>query len=101
MRSEVTKATDPYPVIAAAYGGADSRLREKGAMMSPMAVDADLQRRIAEGRYVVDPHAVAEAMLRRSADRADARRLSRMLVSGEVDRLPRGVEKPDPGAGRD
>jgi hypothetical protein len=52
-----------------------------------MAVDPELRRRIAEGTYVVDPRAVAEAMVRRSADRADARRLSRMLVSGEVDRL--------------
>ena len=65
-----------------------------------MAVDPELRRRIAEGRYVVDPHAVAHAMLRRSADRADARRLSRMLVSGELDRLPGRAQKPRPGTGR-
>jgi Anti-sigma-28 factor, FlgM len=66
-----------------------------------MAVDPELRRRIAEGEYVVDPRAVADAMLRRSADRADARRLSRMLVSGEVDRLPGGPHEPQPGARRD
>lgn len=70
-------------------------------MMGPMAVDAELKRRIAEGEYVVDPHAVAAAMLRRSADRAEARRLSRMLVSGEVHRFPGGADQPRPGTGRD
>jgi hypothetical protein len=66
-----------------------------------MAVDRELARRIAAGEYVVDPHAVAAAMRRRSADRADARRLSRMLVSGQVHRLPGGAEQPRPGTGRD
>jgi hypothetical protein len=62
-----------------------------------MAVDPDLRRRIAGGEYVVDPHAVAAAMLRRSADRAEARRLSRMLVAGEVDRLPGRADEPESG----
>jgi hypothetical protein len=66
-----------------------------------MAVDPELRRRIAAGEYVVDPHAVAAAILRRSADRADARRLSRMLVSGELDRLPGGPDQPHPRTGRD
>ena len=66
-----------------------------------MAVDPDLKRRIAAGDYVVDPHAVAAAMLRRGAERAEARRLSRMLVAGELDRLSCGRDEPGPLAGRD
>jgi hypothetical protein len=38
-------------------------------MMSTMSKD-DLARAIASGDYVVDPHAVAEAMLRRGAPSA-------------------------------
>jgi hypothetical protein len=64
----------------------------------PMAVDPELKRRIAAGDYVVDPHAVAAAMLRRSADRAEARRLSRMLVAGEVDRFPGRSDEPQSGS---
>ena len=59
-----------------------------------MAVDPDLKRRVANGTYVVDPHAVAEAMLRRRADRDQARRLSRMLVSGELHRPAVGPDEP-------
>jgi hypothetical protein len=66
-----------------------------------MAVDPDLKRRIAAGDYVVDPHAVAAAILRRGAERAEARRLSRMLVAGELDRLSGGRDEPGPRAGRD
>jgi hypothetical protein len=66
-----------------------------------MAVDRDLKRRIAAGEYVVDPHAVAAAMLRRGAERAEARRLSRMLVAGELDRLSAGREEPGSRPGRD
>jgi hypothetical protein len=66
-----------------------------------MPVDPELRRRIAAGEYVVDPHAVAAAMLRRNADRAEARRLSRMLVAGEVDGIPRRPDEPEPGTSRD
>jgi hypothetical protein len=51
-------------------------------------IDTELMRRVRAGEYVVDPHAVADAMLRRHADRAAARRLSRMLVARELDRVP-------------
>ena len=61
-----------------------------------MGIDPELMRRVAAGEYVVDPQAVAAAMLRRSADRAAARRLSRMLVSGEVDRLAARPDQPRP-----
>jgi hypothetical protein len=66
-----------------------------------MAVDRELARQISAGEYVVDPHAVAAAMLRRGAERAEARRLSRMLVAGELDRLSGGRDEPGPRAGRD
>ena len=46
-------------------------------------IDPDLVRRVAGGQYQVDPHAVAEAMLRRRARLNDLRRLSRMLVSAD------------------
>lgn len=49
-------------------------------------IDPELMRRVRAGEYVVDPHAVADAMLRRRSDRAAVRRLSRMLVAGELDR---------------
>jgi hypothetical protein len=64
-------------------------------------IDPELMRRVAAGEYVVDPHAVAAAMLRRRADRAEARRLSRMLVAGELDGLAAAPDEPRPGPGRD
>jgi hypothetical protein len=64
-------------------------------------IDPELMRRVAAGEYVVDPHAVAAAMLRRRADRAEARRLSRMLVAGELDELAAAPDEPRPGPGFD
>lgn len=58
-------------------------------------IDPDLRRRVAAGEYVVDPHAVADAILRHRADRAEARRLSRVLVARELDGLAVPVEEPD------
>ncbi len=46
-------------------------------------IDPELVRRVAGGRYQVDPHAVAEAMLRRRARLNELRRLSRMLVASD------------------
>jgi Anti-sigma-28 factor, FlgM len=60
--------------------------------MSPHRVDPELRRRVASGEYVVDPHAVAEAMLRR-ARIAEAERFSRMLVAAQRERLAGGVEQ--------
>jgi hypothetical protein len=57
-------------------------------------IDPELMRRARAGEYVVDPHAVAEAILRRQADRAEARRLSRMLVAGELDGPSVGPDEP-------
>jgi hypothetical protein len=64
-------------------------------------IDPELMRRVAAGEYVVDPHAVADAIVRRSADRAAARRLSRVLVAGELDGLAVEPHEPDPGPGDD
>jgi hypothetical protein len=66
-----------------------------------MAVDPELRRRIAAGEYVVDPHAVADAILRRGAERREAERLSRMLVAREGDLLSSRPEQPQPRTGRD
>jgi hypothetical protein len=57
-------------------------------------IDPELMRRVAAGEYVVDADAVARAILRRGADRAAARRMSRMLVAGDLDRLPVAPDEP-------
>jgi hypothetical protein len=64
-------------------------------------IDPELMRRVAAGEYVVDADAVAAAILRRAADRAAARRLSRMLVSGELDGQSVGPEEPRARPGGD
>ena len=64
-------------------------------------IDPELMRRVRAGEYVVDAQAVAAAILRRSADRAAARRLSRMLVAGEVDGLPVDPQEPRARPGGD
>lgn len=48
-------------------------------------IDPDLVRRVAGGEYEIDPHAVAEAMLRRRARLNEVRHLSRMLVASEFE----------------
>jgi hypothetical protein len=57
------------------------------------AIDPDLVRRVAGGEYEIDPHAVAEAMLRRRARLNQLRELSRMLVAGEGQLPPCGPEQ--------
>ena len=57
-------------------------------------IDPDLVRRVAGGRYQVDPHAVAEAMLRRRARLDELRRLSRMLVAAEGELPSAGSKQP-------
>ena len=57
-------------------------------------VDPELVRRVAGGEYEIDPHAVAEAMLRRRARLNQLRQLSRVLVAGDVELPPSGGEQP-------
>jgi hypothetical protein len=64
-------------------------------------VDPQLARALADGTYVVDPRAVADAMLQRENDRAEARRLSRVLVAAKRDRAPFPVKELEPGSGSD
>jgi hypothetical protein len=47
-------------------------------------VDPTLLDALAQGTYVVDPAAVAEAMLRRREDLDEARRLSAMFEAAQV-----------------
>jgi hypothetical protein len=64
-------------------------------------VDPALLRALEEGTYVVDPRAVAEAMLRRRDHLAEARRLSRVLVATQVDEpsvVPTDLDEPAAGA---
>jgi hypothetical protein len=56
-------------------------------------IDPDLVRRVAGGQYEIDPHAVAEAMLRRRARLNQLRQLSRMLVASEFELPPSGAEQ--------
>jgi hypothetical protein len=62
--------------------------------MSSMSKDA-LARAIAQGEYVVDPHAVAAAMLRRGSP------LAVLVPAQPLDRLATGVEQDDPAPGAD
>ena len=65
-------------------------------------VDPALVKSLEEGTYVIDPHAVAEAMLRRREQLAEARRFSEMLVAGEVDQRAAGrADLDEPAAGAD
>jgi Anti-sigma-28 factor, FlgM len=58
-----------------------------------------LAEQIARGEYVVDPHAVAEAMLKAGEFR---RASSTVLEAPEaLERPPAGVEQDEPGAGAD
>jgi len=60
-------------------------------------VDPHLVNAVREGTYIVDPYAVAGAMLQRSERYAEADRLATMLEAGEVDGLTRGGPDLDSG----
>jgi hypothetical protein len=64
-------------------------------------IDPALAQAVANGTYVVDPAAVADAILRRHSDVADARRLSEVLVAAERDERAAGIAQRHPGAGAD
>lgn len=64
-------------------------------------VDPQLLKSVREGTYVVDPHAVAGAILQRHEDRREARRLARMLEPAELDGLARRAPEADSGPGPD
>jgi Anti-sigma-28 factor, FlgM len=65
-------------------------------------VDPALRKALEDGTYVVDPYAVAEAMLRRREQLAEARRLSKVLVATKVDDgAVEGADLDEPAAGAD
>jgi hypothetical protein len=65
-------------------------------------VDPALLKALEEGTYVVDPRAVADAILRRHEQLAEARRLSRVLVAGQLDEpAVGGMDLDEPAAGAD
>jgi hypothetical protein len=65
-------------------------------------VDPALLRALEEGTYVVDPHAVADAILRRGERLAEARRLSRVLIAAQIDEPAVGpADLDEPAAGAD
>ena len=61
-------------------------------------VDPTLLKALEQGTYVVDPHAVAEAIFRRHEQLAEARRLSAVLVAAQVDDAAAGAVQPEGGA---
>lgn len=67
---------------------------ENGASM----VDPELMRRVRAGEYVVDPHAVADAMLRAGALRPGS---SAVLEAPQDDGSAPGADQREPGAGLD
>ena len=64
-------------------------------------IDPTLAQAIAQGTYVVDPAAVADAILRRHSDLAHVRELSEVLVAAQLDDIAPGVPQSHPGAGAD
>ena len=62
-------------------------------------VDPALVKRVREGTYEVDPHAVAGAIVGRLERARIARRLSEVLEAAEVDERTAGPDEPEPGAG--
>jgi hypothetical protein len=60
-------------------------------------VDPHLVQAVRQGSYVVDPRAVAEAMMRRRAQRDAARRLAAVLESGELDGGSAGIAEDGSG----
>jgi hypothetical protein len=60
-------------------------------------VDPQLLKSVREGTYVVDPHAVAGAILQRQQDRREAGRLAGMLESLERDGFAGGGPEADSG----
>lgn len=66
-----------------------------------MPVDPTLAKAVAEGTYVIDPRAVAEAIVRREARRSEALRISEVLEAVERDTLACGVDEVEPRPGTD
>ena len=64
-------------------------------------VDPTLLQAIENGTYVVDPHAVAEAMLRRRERIAEARRLAVLVAAQVHDAAVGGMDLDSPAAGAD
>jgi hypothetical protein len=55
----------------------------------------ELMRKVRAGEYVVDPHAVADAMLGRSFVRQALMGSSEVLEPADVDRAPARSDEPD------
>jgi hypothetical protein len=64
-------------------------------------VDPKMLQEIENGTYTVDPHAVADAILRRSRNLAEARRLSVLITAQRDDSAIWGTQFDEPCAGMD
>lgn len=72
---------------------ADSRAPSSRPICVAVKRENDLVARVARGEYVIEPHRVAEAMLRRRG------RGLLMLVPTQLDSRPAGGPEDDPGPG--
>ena len=61
-------------------------------------VDPELVKAVRAGTYVVDPRLVADAIVRRHSERAEAVRLAGVLEALEVDGRPVGGEQDHAGS---
>jgi hypothetical protein len=76
------------PIYALNVGATE----DQGESVNLHRIDRELRRRVAGGEYVVDPAAVAEAMIKR-ARMNEAQRFSRMLVAAKVKRLTADIDQ--------
>ena len=81
------KAADPLPRTTGATGN----------VVCMDGVDPQLVQAVRDGSYSVDPRAVADAIMRRSERLREARRISRVLVAGEVRDGSVGPADDEPG----
>jgi hypothetical protein len=79
--------------------GTDSRPTgaERKVVHAMERVDPDLVKAVREGTYVVDPHLVADAIVRHHERRAEAERLAAVLEASELDGGPVGRPEDDAG----
>ena len=61
----------------------------------------ELMRKVRAGEYVVDPHAVADAMLGRSYVRQALMGPSKVLEAADAELASAGPDEPDARTGRD
>jgi hypothetical protein len=87
-----------HPISPNMTNALDSRIETaRRKVVTTMGVDPELFKAVREGTYVVDPSAVADAILRHHERRDEADRLSAVLEALERDGVAGGVADDEPG----